>query len=70
MRKLTFIGFLCVLLLVSCSQEKYPETSSETNKAGVVFKLQKEDYEGNSSRSSENETSLYDQLYLNSATLL
>lgn len=47
MRKLTFIGFLCVLLLVSCSQEKYPETSSETNKAGVVFKLQKEDYEGN-----------------------
>lgn len=63
MRKLTFIGFLCVLLLVSCSQEKYPETSSETNKAGVVLKLQKEDYEGNSSRSSENETSLYDQLY-------
>ena len=52
MRKLTFIGFLCVLLLVSCSQEKYPETSSETNKAGVVFKLQKEDYEGNGSRSS------------------
>lgn len=63
MRKLTFIGFLCVLLLVSCSQEKYPETSSETNKAGVVFKLQKEDYEGNGSCSSENETSLYDQLY-------
>ena len=26
-------------------------------------KLQKEDYEGNGSRSSENETSLYDQLY-------
>lgn len=41
MRKLTFIGFLCVLLLVSCSQEKYPETSSETNKAGVVSNCKK-----------------------------
>lgn len=63
MRKFTFIAFLCTLLLVSCNQEEHLGTSSTENKSGIVFKLQKQGYEGVSSRASETETSLYDQLY-------
>ena len=46
MRKLTFIAFLCTLLLISCNQEEYSEASSTSNQSGIVFKLQKEGYEG------------------------
>lgn len=63
MRKLTFIAFLCTLLLISCNQEEYSEASSTSNQSGIVFKLQKEGYEGKETRSSENESSPYDQLY-------
>lgn len=63
MRKLTFIAFLCTLLLISCNQEEYSEASSTSNQPGIVFKLQKEGYEGKETRSSENESSPYDQLY-------
>jgi hypothetical protein len=63
MRKFTFIAFLCTLLLISCNQEEYSEASSTSNQPGIVFKLQKEGYEGKETRSSENESSPYDQLY-------
>lgn len=63
MRKFTFIAFLCTLLLVSCSQEEHLGTSSTENQSGIVFKLQKQGYEGVSSRASETETSLYDELH-------
>lgn len=63
MRKFTFIAFLCTLLLVSCNQEEHLGTSSTENKSGIIFKLQKQGYEGASSRASETETSLYDQLH-------
>ena len=63
MRKLTFIAFLCTLLLVSCNQEEYSEASSTSNQSGIVFKLQREGYEGKETRSSENDSSPYDQLY-------
>lgn len=63
MRKLTFIAFLCTLLLISCNQEEYSEASSTSNQSGIVFKLQKEGYEGKETRSSGNESSPYDQLY-------
>lgn len=43
MRKLTFIAFLCTLLLISCNQEEYSEASSTSNQSGIVFKLQKKD---------------------------
>lgn len=63
MRKLTFIAFLCTLLLISCNQEEYSEASSTSNQSGIVFKLQREGYEGKETRSSENDSSPYDQLY-------
>lgn len=63
MRKLTFITFLCTLLLVSCNQEEHWETSSTPGKNGVVFKLQKEGYEGQASRASDTDSSPYDQLH-------
>lgn len=63
MRKLTFIAFLCTLLLVSCNQEEQLDTSSATNKSGILFKLQKDGYEGNTSRTAEEETSPYDELH-------
>lgn len=63
MRKLTFIAFLCTLLLISCNQEEYSEASSTSNQFGIVFKLQREGYEGKETRSSENDSSPYDQLY-------
>lgn len=63
MRKLTFIAFLCTLLLVSCNQEDRLDASSTANKSGISFKLQKDEYEGNSSRSSEVEASPYDELH-------
>ena len=63
MRKLTFITFLCTLLLVSCNQEEHLETSSTPSQNGVVFKLQKDGYEGQSSRTSVTDSSPYDQLH-------
>lgn len=63
MRKLTFIAFLCTLLLISCNQEEYSEASSTSNQSGIVFNLQREGYEGKETRSSENDSSPYDQLY-------
>lgn len=63
MRKLTFIAFLCTLLLVSCNQEEQLDTSSTTNKSGILFKLQKDGYEGSTSRISRKETSPYDELH-------
>lgn len=63
MRKLTFIAFLCTLLLISCNQEEYSEASSTSNQSGIVFKLQREGYEGKETRCSENDSSPYDQLY-------
>lgn len=63
MRKLTFIAFLCTLLLISCNQEEYSEASSTSNQSRIVFKLQREGYEGKETRSSENDSSPYDQLY-------
>lgn len=63
MRKLTFIAFLCTLLLISCNQEEYSEASSTSNQSGIVFKLQREGYEGKETRSSENDSLPYDQLY-------
>lgn len=63
MRKLTFIAFLCTLLLISCNQEEYSEASSTSTQSEIVFKLQKEGYEGKKTRSSENDSSPYDQLY-------
>ena len=63
MRKLTFIAFLCTLLLVSCNQEEQLDTSSTTNKSGILFKLQKDGYEGSTSRTAEEETSPYDELH-------
>ena len=63
MRKFTFIAFLCTLLLVSCNQEEQLDTSSTTNKSGILFKLQKDGYEGSASRTSGKETSPYDELY-------
>lgn len=63
MRKLTFIAFLCTLLLISCNQEEYSEASSTSNQSGIVFKLQREGYEGKETRSSENDSSPYNQLY-------
>lgn len=63
MRKLTFIAFLCTLLLISCNQEEYSEASSTSNLSGIVFNLQREGYEGKETRSSENDSSPYDQLY-------
>ena len=63
MRKLTFIAFLYTLLLISCNQEEYSEASSTSNQSGIVFKLQREGYEGKETRSSENDSSPYDQLY-------
>ena len=63
MRKLTFIAFLCTLLLISCNQEEYSEASSTSNQSGIVFKLQREGYEGKETRSSENDYPPYDQLY-------
>lgn len=63
MRKHTFIAFLCTLLLISCNQEEYSEASSTSNQSGIVFKLQREGYEGKETRSSENDSSPYDQLY-------
>lgn len=63
MRKLTFIAFLCTLLLVSCNQEEQLDTSSTTNKSGILFKLQKDGYEGSTSRISGKETSPYDELH-------
>lgn len=63
MRKLTFIAFLCTLLLVSCNQEEQLDTSSTTNKSGILFKLQKDGYEGSTSRIFGKETSPYDELH-------
>ena len=63
MRKFTFIAFLCTLLLVSCNQEEHLDASSTSNKSGISFKLQKDEYEGNSSRSSEAGTPPYDELH-------
>lgn len=63
MRKLTFIAFLCTLLLVSCNQEEHLESSSSTNKSGIVFKLRKEDYAENNSRTSGNDMTPYDELH-------
>lgn len=51
------------MLLISCNQEEYSEASSTSNQSGIVFKLQREGYEGKETRSSENDSSPYDQLY-------
>lgn len=62
MRKLTFIAFLCTLLLISCNQEEYSEASSTSNQSGIVFKLQREGYEGKETRSSENDSLLLSEI--------
>lgn len=61
MTKVTFITFLCSLLLVACSQEEW-QTTVDTDTSEVVFKLYDMNYSEGNSRVESRQESRYDRL--------
>lgn len=61
MTKVTFITFLCSLLLVACSQEEW-QTTVDTDTSEAVFKLYDMNYSEGNSRVESRQESRYDRL--------
>lgn len=61
MIRVTFITFLCSLLLMACSQDEW-ETAVDTDSSEAVFKLYDMDYGEDGSRAESLKASYYDRL--------
>ena len=61
MTKVTFITFLCSLLLVACSQEEW-QTTVDTDTSEAVFKLYDMNYSVGNSRVESRQESRYGRL--------